>query len=834
MGINTNAVQRLYVAYFNRPGDPVGMTHWEGLLPATAATQAQLATIAASFSGSAEYAALYAGQSNTSIVNNLYLNLFGRAAESAGLLSWAGKLTAGTETFASIALQLTYSAQGTDATAIANKLTAANSFTTALDTAAEIVGYSGTAAATSGRTYLAAVTDVAATLTTSASGLTASVAAAVAAGTSAAGTTFTLTTGVDVVAGTTGNDTINATLVTGTAGSTFLNVSDTIDMAAGTDTVNINYAGTAATASQAALPVLTNVEVLNIRGILGNSTVVGSVAPSLTTLGVAGHLGAGTVTVTAAVATMTTITLADNSFDATDFSITYASGAFSGTADSLTLNVAAMSAAATGTATNFAEVAFIGAASGSGLETINVVSTSASRLDALTSTDSVTQTMTNLNVSGAGSFRVNTALNFKGTTGTINASTNTGGVTFDVGTENLTITGGTGNDSITFAAAGDFDASDAVNLGAGTDTIVIADTAVSTTTTVLNTAINGAGAEVIGFSAAASVDMSVVTATTVAMASTTNVALTVTSASATDIVQINTGTAAIADLIVTGALGFNTSNLVLNGSSTASVTMDDLTATTLATVNITSNGTFGTAHVVADLILSTSAVVTITGAQALTVTNAMANTAVVIDGSAMTGILTIIAGTTASSITGGSAADVITGGTGADTLIGGAGADTINSGNDGAVTTVITGGLGADTINLQHASADNSVTTMNVTAAQSYATTSQFDTVVFANNANVNTNTVTLVTAITAASVTGAASVTLGTTTVTAGAYIVVGSAGAGALTGNQNYSAYQDSNSNGIIDSTDLRVDFNDGSVSDTTVVTLVGGQLVVTHTGV
>ena len=259
MGINTNAVQRLYVAYFNRPGDPVGMAHWEAQLPATAATQAQLAAIAAGFSGSAEYIALYAGQSNTSIVNNLYLNLFGRAAESAGLLSWAGKLTAGTETFASIALQLTYSAQGTDATAIANKLTAANSFTTALDTAAEIVGYSGTAAATSGRTYLAAVTDVAATLTTSASGLTASVAAAVAAGASSGGTTFTLTTNVDssLFTGTTGNDTYSAP--TGTFGAL-----DSINGGAGNDT--FNWVTTGAVTALPVSATLSGIETINYTG----------------------------------------------------------------------------------------------------------------------------------------------------------------------------------------------------------------------------------------------------------------------------------------------------------------------------------------------------------------------------------------------------------------------------------------------------------------------------------------------------------------------------------------------------------------------------------------
>lgn len=226
MSINTDAVQRLYVAYFNRPADPVGLAYWESQLSSTvAATQAQLTTLAAGFSGSAEYAALYAGQTDTQIVSNLYLNLFGREAEPAGLVFWASKLTAGTETFASIALQLTYSAQGTDAAAIANKLAAANAFTTSLDTTEEIVGYSGTAAAASARTYLAAVTDAAATLAAAVAGVDAAIAAAIA----AVGATIILTTGLDEVNITTANtvDRVNGYYANG--GTDTFNAGDTIN-----------------------------------------------------------------------------------------------------------------------------------------------------------------------------------------------------------------------------------------------------------------------------------------------------------------------------------------------------------------------------------------------------------------------------------------------------------------------------------------------------------------------------------------------------------------------------------------------------------------------------
>lgn len=205
MGVNTAAVQRLYIAYFNRPADPVGLAYWESLLPAdTPATQDQLEALAAQgFSPSAEYAALYAGQTNEQIVNSLYLNLFGRAAEPAGLVYWSLALTNGTETFASIALQLTFSAQGTDATAVANKLTAATAFTDGLDTTDEIVGYSGTAAAAAARAWLATVDDDPASLTAAAGTMDAAIIAATTAG--VAGVTLTLTDTSDTVAITTTN-----------------------------------------------------------------------------------------------------------------------------------------------------------------------------------------------------------------------------------------------------------------------------------------------------------------------------------------------------------------------------------------------------------------------------------------------------------------------------------------------------------------------------------------------------------------------------------------------------------------------------------------------------
>ena len=74
MGMNTDAVQRLYVAYFNRPADPASLSVYEAMLPTDrAATQAELEAIAEQyFSPSAEYTARYSGMSNAEIINTLY------------------------------------------------------------------------------------------------------------------------------------------------------------------------------------------------------------------------------------------------------------------------------------------------------------------------------------------------------------------------------------------------------------------------------------------------------------------------------------------------------------------------------------------------------------------------------------------------------------------------------------------------------------------------------------------------------------------------------------------------------------------------------------------
>lgn len=176
-----NDIQKLYVAYFNRPADPAGLAYWEGVVEAA---KGSTANVSATFAASAEYKAAFAGLSNADIVNAVYQNLFGRAAEDAGKKYWADLLDSKAITIDKVVTQIAAGAQTTDLTAYNNKVTAAAAFTAAVDTDAEKAGYSGDAANKIAKTFLAGVTDnLSLASATSAATLNGTVATAVAAGT---------------------------------------------------------------------------------------------------------------------------------------------------------------------------------------------------------------------------------------------------------------------------------------------------------------------------------------------------------------------------------------------------------------------------------------------------------------------------------------------------------------------------------------------------------------------------------------------------------------------------------------------------------------------------
>jgi hypothetical protein len=182
-------IQKLYVAYFNRPADTAGLAYWEGVVEAA---KGDTAAVSAAFAADTEYKAAYKDLSNADIVNKVYQNLFGRPAEAAGRDYWANLLDKKTITIDAVVTAIATGAQGSDLTAYNNKVKAAAAFTAALDTPAEQSGYTGDAANAIAKTYISGVTtDASLTAAIAPAVLGATVAKSV-----AAGTAFSLTTGL--------------------------------------------------------------------------------------------------------------------------------------------------------------------------------------------------------------------------------------------------------------------------------------------------------------------------------------------------------------------------------------------------------------------------------------------------------------------------------------------------------------------------------------------------------------------------------------------------------------------------------------------------------------
>jgi hypothetical protein len=177
-------IQKLYVAYFNRPADAAGLAYYEGVLEAAKGSATVMAQISADFAKSTEYTAAFSGKTSAEIVDIIYTNIFGHAADDAGRKFYADNLDAKKVTVANVVQEVAKGAQGTDLAAYSNKLTAAAAFSAAVDTDAEKTGYSGDAANKIAKAFLAGVTDNASLQAAIApAALNTSVAKAVAAGT---------------------------------------------------------------------------------------------------------------------------------------------------------------------------------------------------------------------------------------------------------------------------------------------------------------------------------------------------------------------------------------------------------------------------------------------------------------------------------------------------------------------------------------------------------------------------------------------------------------------------------------------------------------------------
>jgi len=157
MAVDVIEVQQLYVAYFGRPADPIGENFWTDALDAGTMAQTDLSAV---FAASQEYRDMYAGMDNRAIVNEVYQNLFGRAAETGGLEHWAGLMDRGIISIDDVVMVVSEAASGSDSVAFNGKVAAATLFTDRVDTPIELQAYSGDAANDIAMEFLATITDL--------------------------------------------------------------------------------------------------------------------------------------------------------------------------------------------------------------------------------------------------------------------------------------------------------------------------------------------------------------------------------------------------------------------------------------------------------------------------------------------------------------------------------------------------------------------------------------------------------------------------------------------------------------------------------------------------
>ncbi len=186
MANSTADIQKLYIAYFNRPADIDGLAYW-------AASSMSLKEISNSFAAQKEYKDAYDGLGINQVVNTIYKNMFGHDADFAGLNYWVAEINAGRVTLGTAAYMILAGAKDADKTAIDSKTTAADAFTKAMDTTAEKVAYESTSGKTLAKIWLSKVVD-AASLATATAAVDSTLAAIVGGGIDG----VTLTNGTDI------------------------------------------------------------------------------------------------------------------------------------------------------------------------------------------------------------------------------------------------------------------------------------------------------------------------------------------------------------------------------------------------------------------------------------------------------------------------------------------------------------------------------------------------------------------------------------------------------------------------------------------------------------
>lgn len=146
-------IQGIYLALFGRPADPAGLAYWN----AQTKNGADLSKIIDTMTKLPEATARFAGLSDAALVTSIYQALFDRLPDPTGLAFFTEQLKSGKQTIGSLAINILDGASGNDLTLVQNREKAANVFTASIDTPAEIAAYNGTNAANFARDFIKTV-----------------------------------------------------------------------------------------------------------------------------------------------------------------------------------------------------------------------------------------------------------------------------------------------------------------------------------------------------------------------------------------------------------------------------------------------------------------------------------------------------------------------------------------------------------------------------------------------------------------------------------------------------------------------------------------------------
>lgn len=445
------SIEELYVSYYGRAADPAGLNYW---LNQEAAGQAD-ATIAMNFAPQLETLGLYpllntptllasSASSQATFINAVYQNLFGHAADTAGLSYWQGQLTAGASP-GFMVNQIILGALGTDATTIVNRATVAGSYTNAVASAVPAVTWNPTNDTPQSRTIIATINASASTVT-AANAMIAADITLDQSGSNGTGVTLTLSGGGQTISPTStaggtqttaANDTVRGVLgggASGAAGFSQLATNDSINGGGGVNTLN-----SVMDSETVVNPALALMQLVNLEPGVNGQTFNGASSTGITTLSLAGGLfandgaAAGWTLNVIGIATSTNVGMMNATGFNDNLNVTFTGMAVSGNSATVVLN----GNAGGGTFdTNLS--------GGNGINTYNVQSTGTANTVVIGATD--TQ-LTTENISGSASLTQTAAA---GVLTTINGSAATGAlnITAGAGTGKISITGGSGANTL--------------------------------------------------------------------------------------------------------------------------------------------------------------------------------------------------------------------------------------------------------------------------------------------------------------------------------------------------------------------------------------------------